>query len=75
MRKRTLPTPTQEEMDAISTQMYSGMNMDEAVQYYQKLLENPNVKKGKFSQFAYYTDPNTGRTDFSWRHLLARERV
>ena len=56
--------PTQEEIDAISTQMYKGMSMDEAAAYYKELLQNPNVTRPTFGGYAVYVDPDTGRREY-----------
>jgi hypothetical protein len=57
--------PTQEEIDAISTQMYKGMSMEEANEYYRELLKNPNVTPPPLGLgYAIYVDPETGRREY-----------
>jgi hypothetical protein len=54
-----------ESKDAISTQMYEGMTFKEANDYYNSLMENPNVKKPPLGiGFAIYTDEKTGRKEY-----------
>lgn len=58
-------TPTTEpEKDAISTQMYEGMSFEEANDYYNQILQNPNVEKASAFSTAVYTDPETGRKEY-----------
>ena len=57
--------PSQEEIDAVSTQMYSGMSMDEAARYYSDLLKSPDVTPPPLGLgYAVYKDPNTGRREY-----------
>lgn len=62
--------PSEEELDAISTQMYSGMSYKEARDYYDSLMENPNVLPKRsvagitLPGYAYYVDPDTGKREY-----------
>ena len=62
--------PTQEQLDAISTQMYEGMSYQDAADYYDKLLQNPNVTPPPsvfgmpIPGYAVYNDPNTGNREY-----------
>ena len=59
------PTVAEDKPDAISTQMYEGMSFEEANQYYNDLLQNPNVKPPvAIGGTATYTDPDTGKKEY-----------
>ena len=59
------PTVAEDKPDAISTQMYEGMSFEEANQYYNDLLQNPNVAPPVAGVgFAIFTDPNTGKKEY-----------
>lgn len=62
--------PTPEALDAISTQMYKGMSYSEARDYYDSLMDNPNVLPKPsiagipLPGYAIFIDPDTGRREY-----------
>ena len=61
----TLKEIAEEEPDAISTQMYSGLTYSEAREKYDTLMESPDVIKPLFGLgYAVYEDPETGRREY-----------
>ena len=56
----------EEEPDAISTQMYSGLNFLEAREKYESIIEGDDVTKPLlgFLGYAVYKDPDTGRSEY-----------
>ena len=62
----TIVQIAEEEPDAISTQMYSGLNFREAREKYESIIEGENVTKPLlgFLGYAVYKDPETGRREY-----------
>ena len=62
----TIVQIAEEEPDAISTQMYSGLNFREAREKYESIIEGENVTKPLlgFLGYAVYNDPETGRREY-----------
>lgn len=62
----TIEQIAEEEPDAISTQMYSGMTYSEARDKYDSIIESPDVTKPLlgFLGYAVYKDPETGRKEY-----------
>lgn len=62
--------PSREELDAISTQMYAGMSYADAVEYYEGLMNSPDVTPPpsiagvRLPAYAMYKDPETGRREY-----------
>jgi hypothetical protein len=62
----TIAQIAEDEPDAISTQMYSGMTFSEAMDKYDSILESPDVTKPLlgFLGYAVFKDPETGRKEY-----------
>ena len=62
----TIEQIAEEEPDAISTQMYSGLTFSEARDKYDTIMESPDVTKPLlgFLGYAVYKDPETGRREY-----------
>ena len=62
----TIVEIAEKEPDAISTQMYSGLNFLEAREKYESIIEGDDVTKPLlgFLGYAVYKDPDTGRSEY-----------
>ena len=57
--------PAPEELDAISTRMYSGMTFNDAMARYKELLASPDITPPPLGiGYAMYRDPETGRSEY-----------
>ncbi|MDA9855401.1 hypothetical protein N9C80_03120 [Paracoccaceae bacterium] len=60
-----LEEPSQDELDAISTQMYAGMSFEDAQKKYDQLMESEDVVPPILGLgYALYKDPETGRSEY-----------